>query len=297
MHVFENIIYYGFNKYTYYQVQASLSKNNIEQITRNLFLLILKFFADIYEYREYFIQSVARDLRRRYKRSMLGYVWSMLNPLLMMIILAVVFSHIMRMNIKNYAIFLFSGSIIWTYFNYTVLVSIGAIRANATIMSQVRVPNYIFPLSAAFSAIVDMFLSIVPLLLIMLFLGHKVSYHILALPIVLIPLFFFTMGVSLFVAVGNVFYEDTEHLTDVVLKALYFLCPILYMRNMLPDWLVPYTSINPLFCMIEFGHDIFFYARFPNLLTYIYVLIASFITLVFGLYVFNKSEKKFMYFL
>ena len=297
MHVFENILFYVVNKYTHYQVQASLSKNNIEQITRNSLSLVMKFFSDIYEYREYFIQSVARDLRRRYKRSVLGYIWSMLNPLLMMIILAVVFSHIMRMNIKNYAIFLFSGSIIWTYFNFTVLVSIGAIRANATIMSQVRVPNYIFPLSAAFSAIVDMFLSIVPLLLIMLFLGHKISYHILALPIVLIPLFFFTMGISLFVAVGNVFYEDTAHLTDVVLKALYFLCPILYMRNMLPDWLVPYISINPLFSMIEFGHDLFFYARFPNVFTYIYVLIASFITLIFGLYIFNKSEKKFMYFL
>ena len=121
MYVFENIIFYVVNKYTHYQVQASLSKNNIGQRTRYLLSLVYKFFADIYEYREYFIQSVARDLRRRYKRSVLGYVWSMLNPLLMMIILAVVFSHIMRMNIKNYAIFLFSGSIIWTYFNYTCL--------------------------------------------------------------------------------------------------------------------------------------------------------------------------------
>jgi len=278
-------------------VQASLSKSKVENISKNLFSLVYKFFSEIYEYREYFIQSVARDLRRKYKRSVLGYVWSMLNPLLMMIILAIDFSHIMRMNIKNYAIFLFSGSIIWTYFNYTVLASVSAIRANATIMSQVSVPNYIFPLSAAFSAIVEMFFAIVPLLLIMLFLGHKISYHILALPLVLIPLFFFTMGISLFVAVGNVFYEDTEHLTNVILNALYFLCPILYMREMLPDWLVPYLSINPLFCMIEFGHDLFFYAKYPNFSAYIYVLIVSFITLLFGLYIFNKSEKKFMYFL
>jgi len=278
-------------------VQASLSKSKAENISKNLFSLACKFFSDIYEYREYFIQSVARDLRRKYKRSVLGYVWSMLNPLLMMIILAVVFSHIMRMNIKNYAIFLFSGSIIWTYFNYTVSASVGAIRANATIMSQVSVPNYIFPISTAFSAIVEMFFSIVPLILIMLFLGHKISYHILALPLILMPLFFFTMGISLFVAVGNVFYEDTEHLTNVILNALYFLCPILYMREMLPDWLIPYVSINPLFCMVEFGHDLFFYAKYPNTLSYLYVLATSFITLIFGLYVFNKSEKKFMYFL
>ena len=208
----------------------------------------------------------------------------MLNPLLMMTILAVVFSNIMRMNIKNYAVYLFSGSIIWTYFNYTVLVSLGAIRANATIMSQVNVPHYIFPLSAAFSALVDLFFSVIPLVLIMLFLGHGMSLNILTLPIILIPLFFFTMGISLIVATGNIFFEDTSHLTNVALQALYFLCPILYMRDMLPPWLTKYIVLNPLFCLVEFGHDLFFFGRLPNPSTFTYVFVGSLVTLVLGLY-------------
>lgn len=275
-------------------MQASLTKKITDL---NLPHLTTKFFKDIFEYREYFKQSVARDLRRKYKRSTLGYIWSMLNPLLMMTILAIVFSSIMRMNVKNYAIYLFSGSIVWTYFEYTISAAIGAIRGNASIMSQVSVPNYIFPISTSFSATADVFFSIVPLLLIMLFLGHEINYHMLFIPIILIPLFFFTMGIGLLVAVSNIFYEDTEHLVQVAMKALYFLSPILYMRNMLPDWLVPYISLNPLFRLIEFGHDLIFYGRFPSLLSYTYVFITSSIILIIGIYFFNKFEKKFMYFL
>ena len=275
-------------------MEAALINTNSN--SNSLPMMLFVFFKDIYGYREYLKQSVVRDLKRRYKRSVLGYLWSMLNPLLMMIILAVVFSKIMQQNVKDYAVFLYSGSIPWTYFNATILLCLCTIRANINIMTQVNVPSYIFPLAVGFSGIVDMIFSFIPLLLVMLFLGHEISYHILALPILLIPMFFATMGISLLLAVSNVFFEDTEHLVNVALRALYFLCPIMYTREMLPDWLIKYVVINPMFSIIEFSQDLFFYNRFPDPKAYSYVFLGSFFCLALGVYVFNKAQKKFMYY-
>lgn len=277
-------------------MQAILTKTTASSNSVRPIGMFINFFKDIYDYREYLKQSVARDLRRRYKRSVLGYIWSMLNPLLMMIILAVVFSKIMQQNIKDYAVFLYAGSIPWTYFSATLLQCLGTVRANANIMTQVNVPSYIFPISVGFSGIADLFFSFVPLLLVMLFLGHHISFHILALPIVIIPMFFATMGISLLAAVANVFFEDTEHLVNVGLRALYFLCPIMYNREMLPNWLIKYVVFNPIFGLIEFCQDLFFHNRFPNPQQYLNVFLGSLFCLGIGLYAFNKAQKKFMYF-
>lgn len=282
-------------------MQSTLSEtavsSNSSSNSAGLIRIFINFFKDIYDYREYLKQSVARDLRRRYKRSVLGYIWSMLNPLLMMTILAVVFSKIMQQNIKDYAVFLYAGSIPWTYFSSTALQCLGTIRANANIMTQVNVPSYIFPLSIGFSGIADLLFSFVPLLLVMLFLGHNISYHILALPIIIIPMFFATMGISLLVAVANVFFEDTEHLVNVGFRALYFLCPIMYNRNMLPDWLIKYVVINPMFGIIEFCQDLFFHNRFPDPQQFLNVFFGSLFCLALGLFAFNKAQKRFMYFI
>ena len=123
-------------------------------------VLLRDFLVNAYSYREYLIQSVARDLRKRYKRSTLGYLWSMLHPLLMMTILAVVFSNIMRHSIEAYAVFLFTGMLPWTYFSVTSKGCLGTIRANARIIDQIDVPKYIFPLSTAFSGLADFFFSL-----------------------------------------------------------------------------------------------------------------------------------------
>ena len=255
------------------------------------------FFSNIYRYREYLKQSVARDLRRRYKRSVLGYFWSMLHPLLMMTVLAIVFSNIMRQHMHDYAVFLFSGMLPWTYFSSTSQGCLGTIRSNARIMDQISVPKYIFPLSVGFSGLVDLFLSFIPLIVVMLFLGRPIPVTVLALPIVLVPLFFVTMGMALLCAVSNVFFEDTQHLIEVVFKAVYFLCPILYARDMLPAWLVKWLVLNPMFCLIEFMRGIFYEGVLPNPEVYAINFVGCFLFLLFGLWVFKKADDKFIYFL
>ena len=255
------------------------------------------FFYSIYDYREYLKESVFRDLRKKYKRSSLGYLWSMLNPLLMMIILSVVFSSIMKGRIENYAVFLFCALLPWTYFNGTVKSCIGTIRQNAKIIDQLPIPKYIFSVSSSFYNFVDLFLAFVPLILVMWFTGHPIPKTIVLFPVMLIPLFFFSMGLGLLLAVSNVFFEDTAHLTDVLLRAMYFLCPILYARDMLPPWLVKYVVLNPMFGIIEGCRELLYYGTFPDPQTYLLNLGGSIVLLGLGLYAFNKADDKFVYFI
>ncbi len=258
---------------------------------------MFEFLKSIFLYRDYLIQSVMRDLRKRYKRSILGYLWSMLNPLLMMIVLTVVFSKMMRSeDIDHYAIFLFAGMIPWTYFSSTVLASLHAIKGNIQIISQIPVPKYLFVLSLAFSNMYTFVISLVPLILISLFMGHPITWHFLLFPICFIPLFFITMGVSLCLAALNVFFEDTEHLTGVVIQAMYFLCPILYPMTMLPPEVVTILEFNPMFSMTIIFKDIFYNNQIPEMHNIIYTLVSSVLVLIAGLVIFNKADKRMIYF-
>ena len=168
-----------------------------------------------------------RDLRNKYKRSFLGYLWTMLHPLGMMAVLAVVFSHIVKFPIEHYAVFVFCGILPWNYMQSTVMMSLGTLRANANLFGQVPVPKYLFVLSLVFSNLVNLLLAILPLLAIMLIFGKPITWTVLAFPIVLLPLLFIVIGFSLLLAAANVFYDDTLHLTEVVLQAMYFMCPVL----------------------------------------------------------------------
>ena len=256
----------------------------------------LDFFHQIYLYREFLKQSVLRDLRRKYKRSSLGYLWTMLHPLGMMAVLAVVFSHIMKIQIKDFAIFLFAGLLAWNYFSSTVMMSLHNIRQNARLFSQIPLPKYIFIVSLACSNLVNFLLAIIPLLILMLVFGHPISWSVLAFPVMLIPFLCVVIGVSLLLATSNVFFDDTHHLTEVAMQALYFLCPVLYHRGHLPEWLVKYLVLNPLFCEIEFIRGIFYEGVLPDPATYIVNLGGALFVLATGLAVFHRSESKFMYF-
>ena len=261
------------------------------------FSLFTDFFSSTFQYREYLKQTILRDLKTRYKRSTLGYLWSMLSPLFMMIILSVVFSSVMRVDIENYAVFLFIGMLTWAYFEGTCLGCLGVIRGNAGIINKVPVPKYIFIVAVAVYSLVDFFFALVPLLLVMLFTSHAITPAVLALPLILLPLFFLSVGVACVLSVMNVFFEDTQHLAGVAFRALYFLCPILYSREMLPEWLIKWIIINPMFTIIEQMRSLFYHGRMFDLSIYSMIFFASLLILAFGLWVFRCVDKKILYFL
>ncbi|MBX7136657.1 MAG: ABC transporter permease [Oligoflexia bacterium] len=254
------------------------------------------FFYQLYAYREYLRQSVKRDLTTKYKRSALGYLWTMLHPLGMMLVLTVVLSHIVKLQMRDFAVFFLSGLIAWNYFNSTVMMSLHSIRSNARLFGQIAVPRYIFIISIAASNLFNYFVALAPLCLVTLFVGRDLHASALLWPLMVLPLVFVTVGVALVLAVSNVFFEDTYHLVEVGMNALYFLLPVLYGRDLLPPWLVKWLVLNPLFCQIEFVRGIFYEGSLPSLPVYILNLSASGLVLMFGLWVFRRSEDKFLYF-
>lgn len=254
-----------------------------------------EFFAQLYQYREYLQQSVIRDLRKKYKRSALGYIWTMLHPLGMMLVIGTVLSHLMGVPFKDYAVFFLIGLLAWNYFNSTALMSLHTIRSNARLFGQVALPSYIFVVSLVLSNLVNYLLASVPLLLVMVVAGHAIHWTVLLFPIILVPLVLVTTGVSLMLATSNVFYEDTLHLSEVVLQALYFLTPVLYSRDRLPAHLLWWLEWNPLFHQIEFLRQIFFYGQVPDLWLYTVNVSLSLLTLALGLFVFRRSADKFLY--
>lgn len=257
---------------------------------------MIEFLKTIFHYRDYLWQSVMRDLRKRYKRSFLGYLWSMLNPLLMMLVLTVVFSSMMQGAVEHYTVFLFAGMIPWAYFASTVQASLHSISGNIRIISQIPVPKYLFVLSLAFSNLYTFLISLVPLLLISLFVGHTLTWHFLLFPIFLLPLFFITMGISLCLAAFNVFFEDTEHLTNVVLQAMYFMVPILYPASMLSEKAAKILQYNPMYSMVLAFKDIFYHGQIPAMELLAYSFGSSLLVLWFGLVIFKRLEKKIIYF-
>ena len=255
------------------------------------------FFAQLFGYREYLKQSVLRDLRTKYKRSSLGYLWTMLNPLAMMAVLAVVFSHIMRFPAKDYAVFLFAGLLPWNYFNSTVMMSLGNIRANARIFGQVPVPKYIFVVSRSASNLTNFVLAIIPMFAMMIFTNHPITWTALTFPIVVLPLICITISGSLVLSALNVFFDDTLHLAEVGMQVLYFLSPVMYSRDMLPPQLTQYLVLNPLFNQIEFIRCIFYQGSLPDMSAFALNLIVSILILFVSLVFFKKVEDKFLYFI
>lgn len=255
------------------------------------------FFAQMFAYREYLKQSVMRDLKNKYKRSVLGYLWTMLHPLAMMGVLAIVFSHIMRIPMKDYAVFLFCGLLPWNYFSSTAMMSLSSIRANARLFGQIPVPKYIFVLSIAFSNLFNLLVAIIPLLFIMVVLGRPIPPTVLLFPLFIVPIFCVVVGVSLILAASNVFFDDTLHLTEVALSIVYFLCPVLYQRESLPPKLIEYLVLNPLFCQIEFFRGLFYSGTLPDPTALAINFGGSLIILLIGLIVFKRCEDKFLYFI
>lgn len=263
-------------------------------------LLIIKFFHNIFLYKEFLLQSVARDLKKKYKRSSLGYIWTILHPLMMMIVLSVVFSSIMNMPRNDYAVFLFSGLLPWNFFSSTTMMSLHSIRNNSNLFKQVPIPKYMFVVSIACSNMFNFLVSLIPLLLLTLFIKGTIYPTVLLAPLIILPIFILTLAFSILLSIFNVFFDDTQHLSEVGLQILYFLTPILYGKEILiekaphlAEWLV----LNPLYKPIEIFRDLFLNGTLPTITSILGVYLFSLIILYIGLKISKKYDDIILYYL
>lgn len=254
-----------------------------------------KFINEVLEHKEFIKQSVQRDLKNKYKRSSLGYLWTIIHPLAMMVILAIVFSRLANMPMKTYAPFLFCALLPWNFFESTISMSLHSIRNNAKLFSQVPIPKYIFIISILCSNLFNLIISLIPMLLIILVLDAKLSCYALLFPLLLLPLIIFTLAFAMITALSNVFFDDTAHLSEVILRVLYFLSPILYSRELLPAKVSELIYINPLFGMIENFRFAFIGPSLPNFHIYLLTLAIAISLLYLALLGFKKADRLILY--
>lgn len=249
---------------------------------------------DLFRYRWLLEELVSRDLKIKYRRSILGYLWSVLNPLLMMVVLTIVFSTMFRFDIPNYPVYLLAGQLLFAFFSESTTMAMNSIINGASLIKKVYLPKYIFPLSRVLSSFTTMVFSLLALFIVMVATSATFYPTLILVPLVLLYMLLFSLGVSLILAVAVVYFRDMQHLYGVFLSALNYLTPIFYPASVLPDWLKPYMVLNPLYDFVELFRKILLYGEWPSANEYAICTIYTVGMLLLGIHVFEKHQKNFI---
>lgn len=256
---------------------------------------IIERIKNAYRYKDLVMQLVSRDLKLKYRRSFLGYVWSILNPLLIMLVMTIVFSQIFRFDIENYPVYLIIGQTLFNYMNNSTSHAIYSITDNAALLKKTYVPKYIFTLSKITSGLVDFLFSLGAMLLVMLITGTPLNAKMLYLPVVAIQLYLFCLGVGMFLAQAEVFFRDIQYIYNVVIMAWMYCTPIFYPVSMLPEklkWLI--VHFNPMYIYIQQFRSIVLSNCFEGPKFEFAGWAYAGIALIIGCWSFFKSQDKFI---
>lgn len=252
------------------------------------------FLANYKRYKPLIKELIARDLKVKYRRSFLGYVWSLLNPLLMMIVMSIVFSYIFRFDIPNYPLYLICGQTLWNFFNESTNMAMYSVIQNSSLIKKVYIPKYIFPMSRVLSSFVTMSFSLMAILIVMVFTGTKITPTVLLFPFPLLFLLIFSMGVGLILSSLSVYFRDIVHLYSVLTMAWMYLTPIFYPVSSLPEDVAQIVELNPLCSFVTFFRDIVLYGQVPMAEMWINCIASSAIAFLVGAILFKKMQKNFI---
>ena len=236
---------------------------------------------------------VKKDFKIRYRNSVLGFLWSLLNPLSMMVILSLVFSLLLKSGIQDFPIFVLTALLPWRFFSIGTMQSAGSIAGNPSLVKKVYLPRHILVLTSNLASFVSFLMEFAALLPVMIALGMRVTLDILLLPAVMIIEFLVVLGISLALAALNVFYRDFYQIWDIALQLGLFLSPVFYDPSIIPERYQFYYSLNPITGIIESTRKILFYNVLPTVFDLATPLLTALILLVIGYAIFRKLEPRF----
>lgn len=244
-------------------------------------------------------QLVTKDFKLRYRRSVLGVVWSVLNPLLMMIIMSFVFQYFLRSNLEHYSLYLIVGNITFALMNDATNGGLRSIIDASSLLKKVKVDRWVFPVQKVFSAAVNFAFSLIAVAIVMVFDGVMPTVHVLWFVVGLVLVMLFSIGIGLFIGALAVFFRDMIHLWSVVLTAWTYLTPIFWDLSLLtnsnaPRIVVWIVKANPMYNYLEIMRSAFVYQNNPSLTVLALAAIWAVIALVIGIVVFRKTEHKFI---
>jgi ABC-type polysaccharide/polyol phosphate export permease len=238
-------------------------------------------------------ELVHRDLTVRYKRSVLGFLWTMLHPLLLMLIFVVVFATMFRFQTQHYETYFLSAYIAWNFFSQTVVTSMLSVGWNGPLMKRVRVPPSIFTLSTMLSGLVNLGLSLIVLFAIMFVVGVRFSPALAFLPVSLAIVSVFTLGVSLGLTALSVFFADVGEMVQAGMPALMYLTPVIYPRSIVPERYQLLIKCNPLVYIVEVVRDPIYYGILPSRDTLLIAIVLAVTSLVAGWMIFRRLATRF----
>ncbi|MFC1972613.1 ABC transporter permease [Chloroflexota bacterium] len=245
------------------------------------------------QYRWLIIELVKREVSLRYRGTWLGFLWSMLNPLIMMAVYTIVFSFFLRFNIPKYPVFLFCGLLSWNWFSEAITSGTNCLVDRPTFVRDAVFPSEVLPLVSIITAMVNFILSIPILLLILLAFQVPLSPNILIFPLLMAVQFLFSIGLVLFLATYNIFLRDLRYIVQLALLAFFFLTPILYDLSLIPEQYQFFLKLNPMSHLIHGYRQIFFYSSWPFWDNIGYVVIISLVFIVLGAWAFESHRESF----
>ncbi len=250
-------------------------------------------FKKLYQYRELLKTNIQKEIRGKYKGSFLGVLWSFLNPLLMVLVYAIVFPYIMRVSVPNYLIFLIVAIIPWNFFTTCITTGCNCVWLNGGIIKKVYFPREILPVSVICAGCINFLISCLIILIFLIFGGIGLSINILWLPLIVIIQSLLSLGLLFILSAINVYVRDVEYLVSFVLNLLFYGTPILYTIDMFPKTLQWVLYLNPLAHLIDAYRSIFYWQTMPNLSSIVYLFCLAILVLVTGYMIFKKLEKGF----
>lgn len=250
---------------------------------------------EVYSSRTVLGRLVGQQLTLRYRRTALGYLWTLVNPLLMMSVMAIVFATIFKQDLRTFVVFLFAGMIPWNCFNSIVVQSGSAFINNEGLIKKIYLPKAIFPLSVALGALIDSALSFFALFSIIMVVGGKLSTSLFFIPISFFLLFVFSLGAGLILSVATVFFRDLQYVIQIAMQGLFFLTPVLYKKDMLSGAVSALIKLNPVIPYIELFRAPLYESRIPSTDVVLQATALSAISILIGTATLIRQQKKIVF--
>ena len=267
-----------------------ICNNNHTEVVIGMLLM----FCNIYRYREMLINMVRRELRGKYKGSILGFLWTFINPLLQLVVYTIVFSNIMRMGVSNYEIFLFVALSPWMFFSTSVLSGAGSIIYNQSLVTKIYFPREILPLSVVTSNFINMIYCSVIVLAVVLFYHMNLNLEVwFMLPVIAFIEYILVIGIVLIVSALTVYFRDLEHILGIIIMAWQFLTPVMYPESFVPSQYQAILYLNPMTPIIISFRDVLYYGKMPVVENLVYAFLWSLIIFICGFLLFGKLQKDF----
>lgn len=254
---------------------------------------MIQMFRNLYEYRELLKTNVQKEIRGKYKGAWLGVLWSLLNPVLLLLVYSIIFPYILKIQIPNYTMYLCTALLPWTAFTSTISQGTFSVVASGNIVKKVYFPREVLPISVVTSGIVNFLITSIVMFLFLIFGGLGLTPYALLFPLIVILQYLIMLAITFILSALTVYVRDLEHLVSIALMVLFYATPIVYTMDSIPASLAWVLNLNPMTHVVTAYRDILYYQQMPNWGNLAIVFGITLIVFVAGYYIFKRLERNF----